>query len=335
MAAVSAASAQSTVTVSGGMGIAFGTTKVGTDSSGLQIARHTGNLAFKGTEDLGGGLKAGFELQTGIVSIATTNSGSAVSAGNAAGNPAWLGDRATYVTLGGDFGTFFLGRGNTAIRSLWGAIADTPLPVVSGITAGTSGTSSNKKDLSARVIYGDTFSNYAAYSTPTISGFSGSVALAPVQSGDVGNNDATKDTMSYTLQYGNGPLLAAANITDAAATGGYKITTLFASYDLGVAKLGLATQSITLNAGGTNPANGTAVTVTAPVGSGFAVFQYGKRGASEAQYDAFGDDVKQTILGYKYNFSKRTAVSAVYNKIDRTGTATDLKETHLIVNHTF
>lgn len=354
LAAVSAASAQSTVTISGGYGLAFGTSKVGADSSGLQIARQTGNIQFAGSEDLGGGLKAGFALQTAIGSIATTNSAATPGVANAATAPATLGDRAAYVTLGGDFGTFFLGRGNTATRSLWGALVDTPLPVVSGITAGSSSASGvGLGDKAARVIYGDTFSNYVAYSTPTISGFTGIVALAPtqattsvtataavVQGANIGNNDLTKDTMSYTLQYGNGPIAAAVNITDVAQTNGYKQTTLFASYDLGMAKVGVATQTITLNAGGTDPANGTAFTLSAPLGSGVAVFEYGKRGASDSAASLsttgfFGDDVKQTVLGYRYNFSKRTNLNLVYNKIDRAGTDYDLKETHLIVGHTF
>ena len=62
LAVVSAASAQSTVTISGGMLLGLGTTKTGAASSGTQMSRQTGNIAFKGTEDLGGGLKASFDV---------------------------------------------------------------------------------------------------------------------------------------------------------------------------------------------------------------------------------------------------------------------------------
>jgi len=335
LAAVSAASAQSTVTISGGYGVAFGTSTIGADSSGLQIARQTGNLQFAGTEDLGGGLKAGFQLQTSIVGVATTNTDFTKTDLASVANRTILGDRAANVTLGGAFGTVFLGRGNTAIRSLWGAIGDTPLPVVSGITDGGLAAGDTK----SRVIYGDTFSNYIAYATPTVSGFSASIALAPVQqvTGSsvivpAGNTDATNDTLSYTLQYANGPISVGANITDIAATGGAKMTTLLASYDLGVVKAAVTTQSISLNDGSTNPGNGTVFTASAPLGAGVLAAGFGKR---SAEGSVVGDDVKQTFVGYKYLFSKRTAVSAVYNKIDRAGTAFDLKETHMIVNHTF
>ena len=334
---MTAASAQSTVTISGGLGLALGKTVKGADSSGLQIARQTGNLQFAGTEDLGGGLKAGFQLQTAIGGVATTNTDYTKTDLASVANRTILGDRAANMTLSGGFGTVFLGRGNTAIRSLWGAIGDVSnLPVTTGVSDGGFGAGDTK----SRVIYGDTFSNYVGYSSPAMNGFSFSVAVAPMQTTiaggaviqDAGNTDATKDTLSYSLQYTNGPLNAAVNITDMAQTGGAKITTALASYDFGIAKVGLTSQSISLNDGTTNPGNATYVTAMFPVGPGNLSAGMGKRAAAAS---AVGDDVKQTFVGYKYMFSKRTSISAVYNKLDRAATAYDVKETQLIVGHTF
>lgn len=320
------------------MTLGVGSTDIGTAKSGMQIARQTGNLQFAGTEDLGGGLKAGFQLQTSIGSIATSNGAAA---------PATLGDRGANVTVGGDFGTVLVGRTATPTRALFGAIGDVSgLPVLSGLSAGNSaaGTSTSTPvaslaggDTQARVIYGDTYANAVAYVSPTVNGFTAAVAMLPVQSTstNIGNDAAGKDTMSYTLQYANGPFAAGVNLTDAAATGGYKQTTVVASYDLGVAKFGLTTQSQDLNAGGVNPGSAYAVTASVPVGAGQIGAGFGKRKASTSSSTDFGDDVKQNFIGYKYNLSKRTNVSVVYNKIDRTGTATDVKETHLVVGHTF
>ena len=317
------------------MGLALGKTTTGADSSGLQIARQTGNLQFAGTEDLGGGLKAGFQLQTAIGAVATTNTEFANDL--KAKSRTILGDRAANMTLSGGFGTVFLGRGNTAIRSLWGAIGDvSSLPVTTGVTDGGFGAGDTK----SRVIYGDTFSNYVGYSSPAMNGFSFSVAVAPMQTTiatgaviqDAGNTDATKDTLSYSLQYTNGPLNAAVNITDIAQTGGAKLTTALASYDFGIAKVGFTSQSVSLNDGTTNPGNATVVTAMFPVGPGNLSVGMGKRAAAAS---AVGDEVKQTFVGYKYMFSKRTSISAVYNKLDRAATAYDVKETQLIVGHTF
>lgn len=352
---MSAASAQSTATISGAVVLGFGSSTtpgsatgapVAADS-GLEIVRQTGNIAFKATEDLGGGLKANFEIQTAIGSYATTN----IAGQNKSTVVTTLGDRALYVNVGGAFGTASIGRTNTAIRSLFGAIGDTTtLPVLTGLSAGAGGpnalttTSVNATDTGSRIIYGDTFSNNVSYTTPSISGFSAAIAVAPVE------NTATvsyADSKTYSLMYANGPLSAAVNrttagqgaaVTTGASVIGYKITTALASYDFGIAKVGFTTQSISLDSG-VNPGNGTSVTVSAPLGNGVLAAAYGKRGDAAVTDTRFGDDVKQMFVGYRYNLSKRTHVSAVYNKIDRnvsTGVATnDIKETHIFVGHSF
>jgi predicted porin len=348
LAAVSAASAQSTVTISGGMALGVGMTKFGTNDSGLQIVRQTGNFQFAGTEDLGGGLKAGFQVQTSIGGVATTNetvSNSTAGDNNFVNKRTILGDRAANLNVSGNFGTVLVGRNSTAIRSLFGAMGDVSLLAVpSGLSTGSSAASAAVdgglinagSDANARVIYGDTFSNQVSYVSPAISGFTVAIGVAPGQtvSTGLGNDAANKDAVSYSLQYAQGPIAAAVNLTDTAKTGGNKITTVLGSYDLGVAKVGLTHQTIKMQTG-VNPGAGTSFTVSVPVGPGNIGFGYGKRSAAVQASASFGDNVKQTFVGYRYNLSKRTNVQAVYNKIDRTGTTTDVKETHLIVAHTF
>ena len=341
LAALGTASAQSTVTISGGVTLGVGSTEIGTANSGMQIVRQTGNLQFAGTEDLGGGLKAGFQFQTTLGTVAVTDRTTSVAA-----NRTLLGDRAANLTVGGGFGTVLVGRANTAIRSQMGTADISNLPVVTGLSASSSASTASTDgvyeltstgDNNARVIYGDTFANQISYVSPSISGFTVAVGTVPVTTvaTNVGDDAVGKDTMSYSIAYANGPLNASVNLTDnAGGSAPSKITTVVANYDFGVAKVGFVNQSISL-ATGVNPGNGMAVTVAVPLGNGNIGAGVGRRSASASTSTSFGDDVKQSFVGYKYNLSKRTTLSAVWNKVDRTGTATDIKETHVLIGHTF
>ena len=317
--------------------LGIGSTKTGSTNTSNQLVRQTGNIAFKATEDLGGGLKANFEVQTSIGAIAA----SSLNVAGAAATALALGDRGAYVNVQGGFGTVQAGRAASAVRALFGAIGDVSrIGVVSsnGLSAGNSTSSSdaNGGDANAFVIYGDAYSNFVSYTSPTVSGFTAAIALVPVD----GNTTATKDTMSYTVQYANGPLAAAYNLTDSrqtsagqyitqgtnsgtatgtadlgyiAAVGAYKMTTLLASYDLGVAKFGVTRQSINL-ATGVNPGAGTSFTVNVPMGQGSIGAGYGNRTNTAVSDLQFGDGVKQSFIGYRYDLSKRTSFSAGFGQ---------------------
>ncbi|MFM7341192.1 MAG: porin [Betaproteobacteria bacterium] len=90
MAAVGVASAQSSVTLYGNVDIGYGSAKTqnGNGSavektSGVMDGVHMPNrIGFRGTEDLGGGLRAGFVLEQGI--SPTSADGFNVRAGSSA-----------------------------------------------------------------------------------------------------------------------------------------------------------------------------------------------------------------------------------------------------------
>jgi len=352
LAAVTAASAQSNVTIGGGMVLGLGSIKTGSTNTSTTLARQTGNLAIKGTEDLGGGLKANFEVQTSIGAHAATS----LNVAGAVAGATTLGDRGAYINVQGAFGTVAAGRNNSAVRALFGAMGDVSrlAVVTNGLSAGNSTSTSDAAggDANAFSIYGDAYSNFVSYTSPTVSGFTASVAVAPVD----GNTTATKDTMSYTVQYANGPLAAAYNLTDSrqthagqaivsndagvtdkiyiAAVGAYKMTTLLASYDLGVANFGITRQTISL-ATGVNPGAGTAFTVNVPFGATSIGAGYGNRTNTAVTDLQFGDGVKNTFVGLRHDLSKRTHVQAVYAKIDRQGTSADKTQTHVLLGHSF
>ncbi|MDO8770319.1 MAG: porin, partial [Burkholderiaceae bacterium] len=68
LAVIGAASAQSSVTLSGVVdaALAYGTGDVTNQTRLVNSAYKSSNLTFRGTEDLGSGLKASFHLEAGI-----------------------------------------------------------------------------------------------------------------------------------------------------------------------------------------------------------------------------------------------------------------------------
>ena len=110
LAATSAAFAQSSVTLYGVVDVSVERVKGDhqvnrVSSSNLASSR----LGFKGTEDIGGGLKANFALETAV----TADTG-------AQGNSARFFDRAAWVGLAGGAGEIRLGRTDSSIGALAG-----------------------------------------------------------------------------------------------------------------------------------------------------------------------------------------------------------------------
>jgi predicted porin len=117
MAVVAGAQAQSSVTVYGIVDVSYGANQVKAGPSSASSIKTTGvadsanassRIGFKGTEDLGGGLSAGFTLESGlnIVGGAATNKGNGeTSAGvdDAGADSAVFGQatRQAFLTLGG------------------------------------------------------------------------------------------------------------------------------------------------------------------------------------------------------------------------------------------
>jgi predicted porin len=242
------------------------------------------------------------------------------------------------MTLSGGFGTVLVGRAPSGIRANFGAVGDVSrLAVVTGLSAAGSAS-----DAAARVIVGDAFSNQLTYTSPAINGFTAVVGTSFVN----GNTAADKDTMSYGVNYAKGPLAVRFNITDskrtsatdAAATAGVKLTTINASYDFGVARVAITNQRTSVSTG-VKPGSATTVTANAPISAAGSIgLGWGKKSATASAHEAVGgDNVKQTFLGYRHDLSKRTNVQVVYNKIDRQGATTtaDVKETYILLGHTF
>ena len=282
-------------------------TKLGT---GIQSGSRIG---LKGTEDLGGGLKALFQLETGFCA----NGGSAAQktgtfAGSASSNQYCTGGgfmgRTSMVGLTGGFGTAVAGR----IYSLTFDDQATVDPFGYGLT----GTISNIGTIGAPARVNQAI----AYISPDFSGFHVAGAYIfndGLNAAPAGGTVST--TGAYNLQagYKNGPIWVSADYLRANYYNGNsaaKHSMIVGSYDFGVAKLaGMYAQDKLSALDGTDAGKLEAwmLGVTVPVGPGAILGSY----TQAKNKDVAGTTSKQYAIGYTYALSKRTNLYTSYAHI--------------------
>ncbi|HEY0954312.1 MAG TPA: porin [Roseateles sp.] len=281
-----AAMAQSSVTLFGIVDANLRYTKasgqtlkqLGTD--GLNSSR----LGVRGTEDLGGGLKAGFWLEAAL----NPDTGTADSS-------RFWGRRAS-VSLLGEFGEVRLGRGKTSTRlhiDDFDPYSTTGLGDVSKVYSvlGSGSDTLNRSD------------NMVQYFTPgNLGGFYGSVDVA------AGEGATGKKAIGGRFGYKNGPIHVSAALENTTGAGNdkYKQTSIGGSYDFGFVK-----PSLNFSENKFRAAKQTIYTfaLTAPLGQGQILASYTDSKANSAAELISGvGDAKLLAVGYVYNVSKRTAL---------------------------
>ncbi|WP_345540106.1 porin [Variovorax defluvii] len=317
-AAVGAACAQTSVQVFGvidtavtyASGSGYGSThKWQLTNSGNSFSR----LGFRGTEDLGGGLAAGFWLEAGLQS--DNGTGFATNLNNQASGTVGSGlitfNRRSTVSFSGPFGELRLGRDYTP--TFWNTALYDPFGTGGGIGANHLYFAGLGGLLSAT---GTRASNSVGYFLPpNLGGFYGQVMVAM---GENDNRSLLPGTLISNRHDGNyaglrvGWLSGPFNITIATgktryATGDLRVSNLGASYTFeslwGMRLMGeYYTESL-----GPVDGRGALVGINLPVGAG-------EIKASYARYkrDPVGSVPNPTsdklALGYVYNLSKRTAL---------------------------
>lgn len=326
LAAAGAASAQSSVTLFGivDAGVAYTEAKTNTPTGSVKQSQYglsnsgynSSRLGFRGTEDLGGGLAAGFWLEAPL-----GNDNGTIS------NSLFFNRRST-VSLSGGFGEIRLGRDFTP--TFWNDTTFDPF--------GTNGVGTNvisSAHGSANILGGSGLADAAYFRSsnsvgyflpPNLGGFYGQVMYGfdeNVQSDSAAFNSQAGRYAGGRFGYANGPLDVAlaygeSKVTDTAVvTGTAKTINLGASYDLGVVKL-MGELSQVQNefesaAGTFKPkVNGWLLGATAPIGAGLIRASVGQ---ARADLDTAGiADPRATkfALGYVHNLSKRTALYATF-----------------------
>ncbi len=330
LAASGAAMAQSSVTIYGLADVWVGSVKDGVGaksetkmgSGGLNTSR----IGFKGTEDLGGGLKAVFKLEQGI----DLTNGNAKVPGSAF-------NRQSYVGLAGGFGEVTFGNTWTAMDDVMGASN-------SGFD---SALSASQNVLVANAVYADHPGSTIKYVSPSFGGFSGGFSHSLKGAGAMADDPATTTVdesagthdgvTDFSLSYGAGPI--AANFAyqiqkNPEAIGeDVKITALNGSYDLGVAKL-LASYGQTKIAA--EKSTDYQFGVDVPLSSALTL----SAGYARSKDNAAAGDAKRTGYGVAvgYSLSKRTTTYAGFRTSNEKVGGVKTDEDRLIavgLRHTF
>jgi predicted porin len=285
-----------------------------------------------GTEDLGGGLKAGFKLEQDlfVATGVTGNSGAAsgINAFGATTNQTSNGafNRTSLLSLSGSFGTIAVGRDYVPTFSL--AAATDVFGQSYSTTVGLAATA------------GSTIDRQFVYTTPNLSGFTGKLSYGNTDASITGPaataQDGVNRNVSVTGVYSNGPLYVGLGLGNteaiAAARGAAGVNTknemqiLGASYDFGSFKLVgnfISAKATVSNLAGETRQTETNLGVTVPFGKITAIAQIGRNTyttdmAGNTAGDASGSD---WVIGGDYALSKRTTAflkTGVTNKLDGT-----------------
>ncbi|MBI4754284.1 MAG: porin [Betaproteobacteria bacterium] len=259
-------------------------------------------LGFKGTEDLGNGLKALFTIEAGIdVDTGGINQGTT-----------W--GRQSIVGLTGGFGTFIMGRMYTP-QHLMNAKID-PFGL------GFAGNLGNIFNNVARV------NNAAAYVSPSFGGFN---VIAAYATNALAEDSATSEkkygrTVAINPNYANGPVYVGLNYHEISdATVGdpdAKVKNLSAggTFNFGAAKLHAGYGQNKSNNGTTDTTKNATwmLGVTVPVGAFNILASY----ANLNDKTAANADARQMAVGATYALSKRTDVYTAYARIKNKNGAT-------------
>jgi predicted porin len=337
VAATGAAFAQSSVTLDGVVELGVVRPIAAVNSTRLDAANGASQIRFRGTEDLGGGLKANFVLAQRLSLESGGNDGSAN------GRPTFQGE--STVGLSGGFGSLKIGRALTALQGPvnatdpWGTLqvastAILPSGYFTEPTGSLDGSGLGRTD----AIF---------YNSPNFSGFSFAANFGPKFSGTNPAAVQTLNTENFVSLYGSfasGPLVVGA---------GYEqnrrddtITFVHAIYDFGFVRLGGGFAKVEASANspvapaagspagsllGGQEANNWNIMAIAPLGPVTLKVGYG-----ESENDTTNTDRSKKLgIGLDYPLSKRTLIYTSVGRDSAITTHNNKTGYDIGIRHTF
>lgn len=312
----------------------------GRDTQSIQSGQLAGSrIGFKGTEDLGNGLKALFVLE---YSIELDNN-------NGIGNNAsGLNARQQLVGLSGKLGTVSLGR---QYAPGYYTFAMDPLlasPGLSSVDAGQALLGSTIRGASAA-----RWNSSVNYLSPT---FGGVNVQAIYRAGEVANEIAMGEAYGVGVNYAGGPV-AVKYVYQHAENAGTTSTTptglvpgqtgvadehyVGVSFDAKVVKVLASVQTLDRGnreyAGAASKGEEYAIGAIVPVGRGNIHVSYAQANRDSAGQNTYRGDLTSTSVAYTYGLSKRTTLYTGYRYTD-----TDVRDAGSVlnvfaagINHTF
>jgi predicted porin len=275
--AASGAFAQSSVTVYGRLNVTVESMKVGEDGDRFsEVNNNSSRIGFKGTEDLGGGLKAGFQIEHGFDPTTGT-----------AASTFW--GRQSEVNLSGGFGTVRLG--NFTPESYY-ATADY-------ISMHNHDTGSSSDALYAFDTY--VTPNKVGYASPNFGGFQFHASVAE-------GSALVERTYDLAGNFDRGPLHLGAGFSKQDENKQFAIRGL---YEMGAFTLGAYYQRATVE--GLGNRNNFRLAGMYAFGANELHLNVGRTGDYSELDDSAAT---QWTVGYNYNLSKRTKLYGYYTSVN-------------------
>ena len=269
------------VTMNGGGGIV--------ERSYVNSAKDNTYLGFMGSEDLGGGLKATFQLEQhfNLANGVSSSSGDFEGAAN--------------VGLAGSFGQVRFGRVNELSTETYRRLD----PFNQNGVAGALTTPLRGDDGNGRLSY------TARYDSPSISGFNFGASYT-VKNNGTALSDQTNNGWAVSGTYTNGPIYLVANYNKGVNVGDSYNWNVGGSYAFGPLKLSLGYEkTVAKDVDGDIGVPSWLVGASYTIGNGtinaaYSTFKYDLSSAESVTYDKYA-------IGYTHNLSKRTSLYANYS----------------------
>lgn len=348
--------AQSSITISGQLRVgiesvsAGGATVAGVSPiSRMRVTDNGSNIRFAGTEALGGGLTAWWQVESAIG--VPDNQGTAAAPAPGAANATTIGTRNTAVGIKGAWGNIFAGKWDAHYNS--GNLVDTVNGPDAYGSAGQAlnmthgnGAAATATGRAAPNTFGGRMPNSIVYTTPRWNGFDATVNYS-TQSENLTAGMLAKDkAWAFTPKYVNGPIIAfyshfrnSNNGATTTSTGNHltgnrlggaytfpmglklglvwdknKIET--ASGAAGLAALGIAATGSNVGAHNRRERTAWALPIQYQSGPHRFNFTYARASNLKTNVGTVGSSgARMYFLGYEYSMSKRTSVAAMYSTI--------------------